>query len=184
MCEKTKADMSGNKLKMPISLQPPPAQALTGQPRPLIPCVNEWCPQNNTQSPLSIHLAPRFFSFALAAVSSSPSTSSPCPLSHPSFPHLFIGLFSALNSLHLCVSDPISHYKYFQPFDHHLSLVPVCTFFALCPVLLPLSRFSHHPRPYLPFSAHCSNFSIVRTFVLSYHLFLAQCSTHLWSRQS
>lgn len=24
--------------------------------RPLIPCVNEWCPQNNTQSPLSIHL--------------------------------------------------------------------------------------------------------------------------------
>lgn len=110
MCEKTEADMSENKLKMPISLQPPPAHALTAQPRPLIPCVNEWCPQNNTQSPLSIHLA--------LAISLSPFllhyllyTPSPYPLCHPSFSPSFCCFHSTSELL-------ITNSKYFHDFYH------------------------------------------------------------------
>lgn len=126
MCEKTKADMSGNKLKMPISLQPPPAQALTGQRRPLIPCVNEWCPQNNTQSPLSIHLALPISPIPLHPL----STPLPCPLCHPSFFTIF-SLFCSLHcSLPTHLSDPsaIPNILRFQP-----SLVPVFPFrLSLC----------------------------------------------------
>lgn len=106
------------------------APTSSAQPQPLIPCVNEWCPQNNTQSPLSIHLA--------LTISPSPLPLYD-PLSTPFSPPPF-SFFFFLQSFHsfapctaLIPAQSICVFPTNQPSKHFpVSLPSLVTFLPFC----------------------------------------------------
>lgn len=137
MCEQTKADVSENKLKMPISLQPPPVPALIAQPWPLIPCVNEWCPRNNTQSPPSIHLG--------LAISPSPlllnnllSALFPLLLDQASSPQLFLNFTSPLD-FQSHITSMFQHTNRYLP---HVDLVNMTSKLSVCTLALTIFQLT------------------------------------------